>query len=178
MYRQKFSSTDDADGFNPIAQTNGLKGGQSYEAHARIKNLERIADANESINEDNAGGGTWVQDVGKVISIEGKVPRSRDKQPLGINGSTSVPKAFQEIHARYGISSENARNARMQEIEKKYGIDKVRVTGYDRVDTTPQSGHHTTAIPSKPEAASKPASKIYENKKNDSYQPPRAAKAF
>lgn len=77
MYRQKFSSTDDADGFNPIAQTNGLKGGQSYEAHARIKNLERIADANESINEDNAGGGTWVQDVGQVISIEEKLRASR-----------------------------------------------------------------------------------------------------
>ena len=119
--RQKFSGgTDDADGFNPIAQTNGLKGGQNYEAHARIKNLERIADANESINEGNAGGGTWVKDVGaKVLNESGKVPRSRDKQPLGVNGSTSVPKAFQEIHARYGISSEPARWARMDEIEKK-----------------------------------------------------------
>ena len=44
-------------------------------------------------------------------------------------------------------------NARVKQLELKYGIDKVQVTGYDRVDTTPQAAHNTSYCPPRPAKA-------------------------
>ena len=45
-------------------------------------------------------------------------------------------------------------------------VRQIQVTGYDRVDTTPQAGHHTAAPPPAP-----PPSKVYERTLNNAYQP-------
>ena len=50
IWDEKYAgSMDDlADGYNPIAQNNGLKGGQSLEAHSKLKRYQAIRKQAES----------------------------------------------------------------------------------------------------------------------------------
>jgi len=64
------------------------------------------------------------------------------RQPIGAASSSSRP-----ISSYKGPVGEEERLARANELHHKLGINKVKL--HTRVDTTPQAGHHTAALPEK-----------------------------
>lgn len=96
-WEEKFGDAGDAEGFNPIAWVE-VKGGQDAAAHARIKNLERIAKqseerAHESTSKLKAAGLA-------AIAANGMLPRSREKVDTSaiLNAlSPSTPPAMSRV---------------------------------------------------------------------------------
>jgi len=199
-YWQEKYAGDLSDGYNPIAQYGGVKGGQTLELHNKLKRQEQQRKAAElaasgqgnkfaataahntaelALSQmsqlqkrqmDKDGDGTLSaaelasNGMGSYSSPGGAaMPRSRDKQPLssmrsagqsppntssptGSVGSTSPsspPDAFKHLASRYGIRTEEQRQARVNELTTKLGVDKVNLVWQARVDTTPQAGHNT-----------------------------------
>ena len=116
-----------ADGYNPIAQSSGLKGGQSAEGRQKVQNIDKLA------REQAA-----------------KAKQAHPGQKQAVNPwMKQAPPAPQ----KYGIVTEEQRIARVRELESKLGVDKaVLVSSPVQIDTTAHAAD-TTAYASSGDSA-------------------------
>jgi hypothetical protein len=125
---ERFVGTE-ADGFNPIAQVE-VRGGQTLETHAKLANHERLLKEKEAAYAKQHAAARSTRAAAVSAAAAGR----------GGNGATNRP-----ISQRYGIQTEEQREARVTELTQKLGIDKVSLS-QKPVDTTPQAGHHSASV--------------------------------
>eukprot|EP00325_Prymnesiales_sp_UTEX-LB-985_P030642 CAMPEP_0174725166 /NCGR_PEP_ID=MMETSP1094-20130205/44931_1 /TAXON_ID=156173 /ORGANISM="Chrysochromulina brevifilum, Strain UTEX LB 985" /LENGTH=191 /DNA_ID=CAMNT_0015926521 /DNA_START=70 /DNA_END=645 /DNA_ORIENTATION=+ len=120
-WEERFVADEIADGYNPIAQYNGLKAGQSAEARQKISHFDSL-----------------------LKQKEAKANKVHANHKLATNPWMKPPLP---APSQYGIQTEDQRLARVKALESRLGVDKaVLVSSPIQIDTTAQAGHHTASL--------------------------------